>query len=74
MEPTRCEKTSCRVSASDGGEKTMKKLCALALLALSIPSVATAAGLPFTQDDYGAALVQAKQRQLPIFVEVWAPW
>ena len=52
----------------------MKKLCALALLALSIPSVAAAVGLPFMQDNYGAALVQAKQRQLPIFVEVWAPW
>lgn len=30
--------------------------------------------LPFIADDYPAALAQARQRDLPIFVESWAPW
>jgi hypothetical protein len=44
------------------------------LLLLSICSVATASNLPFINDDYPKALTTAKQRHLPIFVEVWAPW
>lgn len=52
----------------------MKRLFVLALLALSVPSVGAAAGLPFLQNNYEAALAQAKQRNIPIFVEVWAPW
>jgi hypothetical protein len=35
---------------------------------------ASAAGLPFIQEDYGHAIAQAKGRNLPIFVECWAPW
>jgi hypothetical protein len=31
-------------------------------------------GLPFINDDYPKALAEAKQRKLPVFVEVWAPW
>ena len=31
-------------------------------------------GLPFINDDFQKALAQAKQRNLPLFVEVWAPW
>ena len=31
-------------------------------------------GLPFIEDDSRKALAQAKQRKLPLFVEVWAPW
>ena len=30
--------------------------------------------LPFLSDDYGAALAEARARQVPIFVEAWAPW
>lgn len=52
----------------------MRKTFAVVFLALSIPSLAAAAGLPFMQDNYGVALAQAKQRNVPIFVEVWAPW
>jgi len=52
----------------------MKKLSIFALFALCVAPVVTAAGLPFIQDNYAAALSQAKQRKLPIFVEVWAPW
>ena len=30
--------------------------------------------LSFIEDDYAQALAQARQRNLPLFVEVWAPW
>jgi hypothetical protein len=54
----------------------MKKLAGwivlLALLAASLP--ASAAGLPWIKDNYPKALAEAKQRKLPMFVEVWAPW
>lgn len=30
--------------------------------------------LPFLEDDYPAALSEARSRKLPIFVEAWAPW
>lgn len=30
--------------------------------------------LPFIDDDYPRALAEARQRQLPLFVETWAPW
>jgi len=32
------------------------------------------ARLRFINDNYSKAAAQAKQRKLPIFVEVWAPW
>lgn len=53
----------------------MRKFRALGtLLLLSICTVATASNLPFINDDYPKALNTARQRSLPIFVEVWAPW
>jgi hypothetical protein len=30
--------------------------------------------LPFIHDDYDAALAVARERDLPIFVDSWAPW
>jgi hypothetical protein len=30
--------------------------------------------LPFVADDYPQALAQAKAKNVPIFVEAWAPW
>ena len=35
---------------------------------------AARAVLPWIQDDYPRAVALAKARQLPIFVEAWAPW
>ena len=35
---------------------------------------AVAAGLKFIENDYSAALAEAKTRHVPIFVEAWAPW
>jgi hypothetical protein len=30
--------------------------------------------LPFIPDDYPKGLAEGKLRNLPMFVEVWAPW
>jgi hypothetical protein len=30
--------------------------------------------LPFIEDDLDRALAEAKQRDLPLFIESWAPW
>lgn len=52
----------------------MKRLAILAILALCAAPGVGAAGLPFLQDKFGAAQMEAKQKKLPIFVECWAPW
>jgi hypothetical protein len=39
------------------------------------PSAELPAGpLPFLQDDYAAALAQARAASKPLFMEFWAPW
>jgi hypothetical protein len=54
--------------------------CPLLLLAASLSTAALAAppddkeALPFLENDYPAALAQAKSRGVPVFVDVWAPW
>ena len=50
----------------------MKKLLLLALL-VAAPAVAKEV-LPFIDNDYSKALADAKKRNVPIFVEAWAPW
>jgi hypothetical protein len=30
--------------------------------------------LPFIEDDYPRALAEARSRNLPLFIEAWAPW
>ena len=30
--------------------------------------------LPFIRDDYPRALAEARARELPLFIESWAPW
>ncbi len=49
---------------------------ALALLILGTAARALEAApvLQFIDDDYGRARLEARQRKVPIFVEVWAPW
>ncbi len=37
-------------------------------------STAAAAPLPFIEDDWPRALAEARARDLPIFVDAWAPW
>jgi hypothetical protein len=43
------------------------------LLLFSVASEARAS-LPFVEDDYPRALEQARARNVPIFLEAWAPW
>jgi hypothetical protein len=40
------------------------------------PAVAEKRGmaLPFIENDYAKAVVRAREGNLPLFVEVWAPW
>jgi thiol-disulfide isomerase/thioredoxin len=46
--------------------------------AVARPTVALAAEsqpvVPFIEDDYARALAEAKRRDLPLFVDAWAPW
>jgi hypothetical protein len=44
-----------------------------ALLLFSLASEMHAS-LPFVEDDYARALEQARARNVPIFLEAWAPW
>lgn len=39
-----------------------------------VAATASAASLPFLQDDFTRARAEATARKLPLFVEVWAPW
>jgi hypothetical protein len=49
----------------------MRKLILAALLAATaLPAMA----LPFIENDYARALARAKAKNLPIFVDAWAPW
>ena len=43
-------------------------------ITLAAPLTVESAQLPFIKDDYTKALAQARQRHVPMFVEVWAPW
>ena len=41
--------------------------------AAALPPAASDA-LPFIEDDFPRALIEAKSRKLPIFIDAWAPW
>jgi hypothetical protein len=42
------------------------------LLAASVAQAKEA--VPFIENDYAKAVARAKTKDLPIFVEAWAPW
>ena len=42
--------------------------------ALAAPAPAGPPVLPWIEDDYPKALAEARAKNLPIFVENWAPW
>ncbi len=45
------------------------------VLLLSLALAAASPGpLPFVENDYPAALAQARARHVPLFIEAWAPW
>jgi hypothetical protein len=50
----------------------MKRLLFAALLVLT--ALSARAELPFIENDYTKALAQARAKNIPIFVEAWAPW
>ena len=50
-----------------------RTLAAIALLAISTAAHAKEV-VPFIENDYSKALTQAKAKNLPIFVDAWAPW
>jgi hypothetical protein len=41
---------------------------------LGVSTAEPGPAVPFIADDYPGALVQARAKKLPIFVEAWAPW
>ena len=49
----------------------MKRLAFAALLALA---ALNARAVTFIEDDYATAVARAKTKNVPIFVEAWAPW
>ena len=51
------------------------RLCA-GLIGLCLWAAQSAPGsaLPFIENDYAHALQEAKARNVPLFVEAWAPW
>ena len=50
----------------------MKRALALALLLAA--ALSAHAKLTFIEDDYAAAVARAKAKDVPIFVDAWAPW
>lgn len=53
----------------------MKRSALLLLTALTLAPLARAKEvLPFIDDDYSKAVARAKTKNVPIFVEAWAPW
>ena len=51
-----------------------KRLITAALLGLlALPALAKEV-LPFIENDYATAVARAKTKNLPLFVEAWAPW
>ena len=55
----------------------MKAKLVTAILVLMFSSATfarTSRGLPFINNNFETALVEAKRRNVPLFVDVWAPW
>ena len=49
-----------------------RTLLAVALLLAALS--ARGETLPFIEDDYTKAVARAQAKNIPIFVEAWAPW
>ena len=52
---------------------TIRLTIAAALLCISGAAFG-ADTLPFIEDDYARAVAEARAKNLPVFVEAWAPW
>lgn len=44
------------------------------LLALALLAATSASAIEFVENDYTAAMARAKAKNVPVFVEAWAPW
>ena len=53
---------------------SMLATAALLLALAPVHSPVHKTSLPFINDDYAKALAEAKARNLPLFIEAWAPW
>jgi hypothetical protein len=51
----------------------MRRLLILVLLGAALPAFGKQV-LPFIDNDYGKAIARAKAKDLPLFVDAWAPW
>ena len=52
----------------------MHSLTVALTLAVALPAAAATKGLPFVVDDYSKALADARARNVPLVVDVWAAW
>jgi hypothetical protein len=52
--------------------KRLRSLSAVLALAAAVPALASWKG--GIEDDYAGAVTLAKQRHVPLVVDVWAPW
>jgi hypothetical protein len=62
----------------------LARMTPLLLVALAAPPVPAASAkdapasakkvLPFIEDDFPKALAEARAKDVPIFIEAWAPW
>jgi hypothetical protein len=50
----------------------MKRLLPLAAFALT--ALGAFAEVPFIENDYTRAVSEARTKNVPLFVEAWAPW
>jgi len=54
--------------------RSLATFAAALALAAALPGPALAAGRTTVEDDWPGALALAKERSVPIVVDVWAPW
>lgn len=53
----------------------MKRFSLLLLtLLITAPAMRASEVVPFIENDYAKAVATARTKQLPLFVEAWAPW
>lgn len=54
--------------------QTLRWSVPLLALALAVPAPAHADQITVIQDDFDRARAESSARELPLLVEVWAPW
>jgi hypothetical protein len=52
----------------------IRRISQLILTALLAVTASAAETLPFVKDDFAKAVALSKAKNIPIFVEAWAPW